>query len=274
VIMPNKISITTDSRITRYPPAGRCIYCGATRYSGAEVRPLGDEHIIAEGLSGTLILPRASCRRCEKQTAKIEVNVLRGILWAPRTVMRLRTKRPKERPTSFPTMAQIGGQDVKINLPIEDYPTMLFFPRVGPPGILVGRPRDQADMRQMWMYKMNLNAHSFAKYGIQSMASAVMDVQRVSQMFAKIAHCYATACYGIDGFTPLLLDHILGDGKFPYHFLGGTDDERSAGNVLHELSDELIEANGTVYLLARIRLFANLGAPTYVVVTGHRDKRP
>ena len=52
-----------------YQPVWRCIYCGAapTR-KGA----LGKEHIIPQGLGGTLILPRASCRSCEDITKRIE----------------------------------------------------------------------------------------------------------------------------------------------------------------------------------------------------------
>src|SRR6266853_1676428 len=104
-------SIAVDSQITRYGSVGRCIYCGATRYSAAEVRPLSDEHIVPEGLSGTLVLPRASCRRCAKTTGQIEGSVLRNLLWAPRTLLKMKTKRPKERPTHFSAAVKIGGVD-------------------------------------------------------------------------------------------------------------------------------------------------------------------
>jgi len=85
-------------------------------------------------------------------------------------------------------MAKVAGKDVNISLPIADYPTMLFFPRLRDPVILARRPRDHADMRGMWIYQLNLNPLNLAKYGIQNMASAVMDTTRLSQMFAKIAH--------------------------------------------------------------------------------------
>jgi hypothetical protein len=55
---------------------------------------------------------------------------------------------------------------------------------------------------------------------------------------------------------------------YPFHFIGGSDGDLLAGNALHEIGDELVEANGVVYLLVRIRLFAAFGAPTYLVVTG------
>jgi len=44
-----------------YQPVGRCIYCPATAYAADEPdHKLGDEHIIAAQIRGTLILPEAS----------------------------------------------------------------------------------------------------------------------------------------------------------------------------------------------------------------------
>jgi len=196
---------------------------------------------------------------------------MRTILWAPCTLLNLKTRRPKERPTTISTMAKVAGKDVNISLPIADYPTMLFFPRLGPPGILARRPRDHADMRGMWIYQLNLNPLNLAKYGIQNMASAVMDTTRLSQMFAKIAHSYAVACLGLDSFTPMLLDHILRPEGYPWHFVGGGTDAPSASGALHEIGYEEIDASGTRYIIVRLRLFAYLGAPEYVIVTGRID---
>jgi hypothetical protein len=61
----------------RYAPAGFCIYCGARGPSVA----LGQEHIVPKGLGGTLILPDASCRDCEKITGAIEQQCLRRMFW-------------------------------------------------------------------------------------------------------------------------------------------------------------------------------------------------
>jgi len=262
-------SITTDGPTVRFEPVGRCIYCGSTQYSNAEIRPLSDEHIVALGLSGTLILPRASCRKCARETGKIEGSILRTILWAPRTFLKMKTKRPQERPTKFTSMAKVGDKDVNIDLPIDDHPIMLFFPRLGPPGLLVDRPKDQADMREFWTYHFNLNPATFAKYGIKNISSAVMDTQRFSQMLAKIAHSYAVARLGLNAFTPLLLDHIFRTGGFsPFHFVGGRDVNPSVTHALHEIGHEEYDHDGKRYLIVRVRLFAYLGAPDYYVVTG------
>ena len=200
-------------------------------------------------------------------------NILRTSLWAPRTHLKMMTKRPKERPTKFTSMAKVSGKDVNVNLPLEDHPTMLLFPRLGPPGILVSRPQEHADMRGMWVYRLNLNPASLSKYGIQSIASAVMNTHRFSQMLAKIAHSFAVARFGLHGFTPILLDHILHTGKCPWHFVGGRDGDPTVSNALHEIEHEECETVAKRFLLVRVRLFANLGAPGYVVVTGELPSR-
>ena len=221
-----------------------------------------------EGLSGTLILPRASCRRCAKETGKIEGNVLRTVLWAPRTHLRMKTKRPKQRPTKFAMQARVNGQDVTIDLPAEDYPTMLFMVKAGPPGLLVGRPREVASFEGAWIKPLNLIGKALNNYGIQSAASPVMDTLRYSQMLAKIAHSYAVAELGSDSFNALLPEFILNGSGWPYHLVGGEQNETPPSNALHELGLEYREGSDGRYLVAHIRLFANLGAPNYLVVVG------
>jgi hypothetical protein len=270
---PDLVSIKLDSQITRYSPVGKCIYCGADKYSGAEIRPHSDEHIIPEGLSGTLILPRASCRSCAKATGKIEGAILRTVFWAPRTHLKLRTKRPKERPTSFIGRGTyLGGTgETDIRLPIADYPTFLFLPELGPPGYLVGRSKELADMRGMWTYQMNVNPISLSKYGIKSIASAVLDSNRLSQMLAKIAHSYAAARLGLDGFRPILLEHIFSDGACPWHFIGCAQVPPPQTDALHTIGLYEQPLGGANHLIVRVRLFASLGAPDYLVVVGERQ---
>ena len=69
-----------------YKPHGRCIYCGT-------IDALQREHIIPFGLSGSAVLPKASCRRCAEITGRFENDVLRGPLWAVRVYRKLRSRR-------------------------------------------------------------------------------------------------------------------------------------------------------------------------------------
>jgi hypothetical protein len=55
----------------------------------------------------------------------------------------------------------------------------------------------------------------------------------------------------------------------PLHLLGGSFDVLPATANLHETSLQRETApNGAAYVVARIRLFANLGGPVYYAVVG------
>gem|GEM_PF-1646012 len=73
-----------------YRPVGRCIYCGSPEWSAGQVRKLGDEHIIPEGLGGKLLLPEASCKDCEGLTSKFELEWLRSAFYTVRVQKRAR----------------------------------------------------------------------------------------------------------------------------------------------------------------------------------------
>jgi hypothetical protein len=124
----NEIRQTTNAR-----PAGVCIYCGASD-------GLSDEHIIPFGLGGNFILPKASCSKCAAITSLFERRVLRGFMLSARTVAALPTRRKKERPTSL--SMKVGSADSlnDVDLPVAKYPALLQLPRLGPPGLLSGRP--------------------------------------------------------------------------------------------------------------------------------------
>jgi len=87
-------------RITQkeYPSFGECIYCGA-RAGDVE---LTDEHIVPFSLGGNATIIDGSCRRCAKETAEIEQEIGRRVLWDFRTHTGEQTRRPKERPKVLP----------------------------------------------------------------------------------------------------------------------------------------------------------------------------
>src|SRR5262245_41775945 len=87
------IEIATPPK--RYRPAGRCIYCGR------RATKLSKEHIIPYGLAAnSLVLPSASCRRCQQQTRDFETICLRHMWWPFRTRIGA-PSRGKEKPTEF-----------------------------------------------------------------------------------------------------------------------------------------------------------------------------
>lgn len=107
-----------------YAPIGSCIYCGSLKWSAEQPRKLGDEHIVPEGLGGRLLLPEASCKKCEEITSKIELEWLRSGFHTARVQKGLEKK--KKRPPRFLNLQiQRKGQTVWESVPLEKYPAMI-----------------------------------------------------------------------------------------------------------------------------------------------------
>src|SRR5262249_4088037 len=97
--------------------------------------------------------------------------------------------------------------------------------------------------------------------------------QQFSRFLAKIAHSYAVARLGFDGFKPFLLDLIHRRNVEKALELVGSEPEipPPAKGKFHEL--DLVPHNE--FVVVRIRLFASSSAdgkamPVYLVVAGAR----
>jgi hypothetical protein len=231
------LQITPNGRTVHFPAAKRCVYCPATEYAPGLTRPFGEEHIISEGLGGTVIFPEASCRDCEGATSAAETTVLGGMFWAPRHKLKLRMKRAKIRRTRFPVVARVNGKEVKFSLPLHTHPTMLFLLKFRIPGILSGQPIGQSGIRGYWIRGLN----DLAKANALELWSPTVDTVRFCQFLAKTGHSFAMAMIGDSCLIPLLPDFIRRrfgkDEQCPecYHLIGG-DMDVPPSNVLHELA--------------------------------------
>src|SRR5689334_21388580 len=88
-------------------PIGRCIYCKA---DGATTR-LTTEHAVPYALGGDVEILQASCKQCSDLTSRFEGSCLRGILMEARTYTGMKTRRPKDRPKTFPSTVTIDGRE-------------------------------------------------------------------------------------------------------------------------------------------------------------------
>jgi hypothetical protein len=108
-----------------------------------------------------------------------------------------------------------------------------------------------------------------AKYGLHSFAHPALDTHSFLRMIGKIAHSFLTAEMGLGTFCPTLPDLILGNSNDFWRYIGGQPDAGPQTKELHEIS--VIgprEHEGRTYFMVRLRLFANLGAPTYLIAAG------
>ena len=260
----------------RYKPVGRCIYCSRDSTGSA----LGDDHIIALGLGGTLVLPKSSCRECERATSRVELEVLREALGESRAQLKIASRRHKKRKKGLKDTFLVGitvdGRREYREIHIDSIPTMMAMFAFDPPGILRGIPSNDTNLAlRLWIRSIAPNAiNRLVALGGSAERVTGVNYSAYCRMLAKIAHSFAVAEKGIESFSPLLCDMIRHevsmDPVYPY-LIGGFGREPvslSDGKSRHELRLCTVDHGGTEYLCAHIQLFAKLSTPVYQVIVG------
>lgn len=271
-----------------YPSFGECIYCGAL---ATEVE-LTDEHIIPYSLGGDAVILRGSCKTCAAETARIENELGRKVYWDLRTHAKIRTRRPKERPTELPFTVSIAGSErLTKTVPIEDHPYFTPIPVWGLPGLLTGAlPTTEFQHYKAHVFYW-LPEHIREVLGLQSGESAEIPFpefrinhHRFARAIAKIAYCQTVAQEGLHSFRRLVMPElILGRYSCVPHFVGCEIDDPpppSETKTRHTIQTNKYVYRGDLCLIvARVRLFANSGVeehgpPIYEVVVGARALSP
>jgi hypothetical protein len=256
----------------RYPPVGRCIYCGATSYSADSTRPLAEEHIIPFALSGELVLPEASCRACEVAINTFEQPLLKyGALLGACLQLDLKTRNRADRPRTLPIFDVNNEPGKRVSLPLEEHPTDLILPALNPPNILTGAGALQSNERELWAMFFQQEKVYQRQQQKAPFATAALDTFALFRLLAKIGHSVAVAERGLDGFNPLLVNFILGNEiEKRFYYVGGPRRFKPAYSRegLHDLTLLALPVAEAVFLIARVRLFAQFGAPIYYVVVG------
>lgn len=248
----------------KFKEVGQCIYCGRKNVL------LSDEHIVGVAIGGNLLLPKASCKRCSKITGKLEGHCFRGTLRAFRVQNQLAGRRAKEMPQKLPlTIVRYDGRIETKELPKAEYPAMLIMPKlIEVPTILTGQLPNPNKTIDAWGHMSNvdlIDTYKESRIGYVPYHSG-----RWLRMLAKIAHSYAVAKGGINGFKPLLPKLIKDFESAPTHYIGCLGDPLPPKEeTLHRLDLIKYKANNSrKYLIVNLRLFANFGAPQYHIVVG------
>lgn len=254
----------------RYKPVGRCIYCQATD-------GLTDEHIVPLGLGGQLLLPKASCRRCNEWTSKAERTCMRTMYGPLRLLYDLPTRRPSDRPATLALKVKRSSSSEWESAQVAqgEYPFLILFPQMEEPGAINGVEMSAAEgpaERNFWIrgaspsYDFNallerlcgeLRVHSV-------MPEARHDMPAFCRVLSKIAYAYAVAELGFDiAKSPVARLATDGDLSHCRYFIGGTSGQEPPRNVLHELSIHFFPMYPRP--VVRLRLLAKLGTPAYLV---------
>ncbi len=264
----------------RYDPPGICIYCGST---ASLPNRLSDEHIIARSLGGTSILPEASCPRCAKITSYIEGYCANNIFNTLRVQRRLPTRRPRNRPSTLPTIFDNGGYFyLHMVAPKESIAAFPVY-RFPPPQILQHRMSTTSYeyVQEIVVSSVESPLHLIT-YAVKVEARGAVGLAKrcnpfiFARMLAKIAHGYAVAEDALRGFSPLLPEIILGtSNKIPY-LAGNLGKDEPIKRLLqgvrsfHHLRIGTMRLRKVRLCVVFIRLFAFLPTPTYTIVVGEK----
>lgn len=267
-----------------YKAVGRCIYCGAK----PRLSELSGEHIIPRNIGGKLVLPKASCLDCARETSQFEKECVRAFFGPVRKHLDIRGNKQKKRHSHIRAeIAPSPGHSHFEMMPIGEYPSFLWSFLFLPPGILAGIPRDEEIRGTLHFVDLNPDG---PKSGESLILGGNLSAKTYARLLAKIGHAYAAAECGIDNFKPYLTDLIRGiSPNYPAFFVGCKLAETPpqgkippAGKERHEIELESAYLQRHVgaplersnYLIVRIRLFSELGAPVYYVVAGERLVHP
>jgi hypothetical protein len=272
--MGGSFLMPTDSfQPKRYPPVGRCIYCGDPLYDRQHPsRALGEEHVIALSLGGTLILPEASCRKCEKITSGLETHCAEQFVGQNREHLGLRTRHRTKPRALIPIERHVDGRIEKAKVPIGDHFAALAMFNFGPAGILLDLPPTEEFAGNVVFASLHPDPGRRARStgNVNFVRRGGFDAPIFGRMLAKIAHSYAVAERGLGAFQPFLPNLIRGIGpRYLAQCVGGSLVPEPSSSNRHELSMQTHRrADKEEFLVVRLRLFANKDMPTYYIVAG------
>ncbi len=271
--------ILTAPKAKTYDPSPCCIYCGTTDPEA----PRSLEHIIPYALDGDLEYPDAVCPKCQKPTWWVEDTLLRGdegMFTAARIHLGVRTRNPKERPSSLqmgvtdpfvggpPNMEEVNFRWRREN--ISNHPGAIVLPILPPPGIYSNRmdPDLLVVPAENFQHRL-LNDFPPSIFGERHMALTPIHVEAFPRLMAKMAHGLAVAELGFDAFEPLLPDYILRRRHDYARILGTAHAQIKPSDQLVTMA--LYRERG--FFVARIQLFPqfNYFKPYTVVIGQPKD---
>ena len=253
---------------TYYPSVGRCIYCGE------ETATLTDEHMIPLALQGALVMLRASCEPCREVTSRFETQFIKTAEHF-RVRAGIRRRKPNKRKKAYWFSASnVAGGKRRVLIPANEVPSTLMLFKLDRANILQGRP--PFDPTFKWLPVLMSDGEelkrAMEKYGWDGSFQIKALINQFVRMLAKIGHSYAVSQVGLEAFTPLCLDIILGRDTNYSYVIGGSLDLKDEPDSTsdHFLALGLIDQpHSPKLLVACIRLFQQMrGAPHYHVVVG------
>ena len=257
----------------RSKPLGECIYCGS-------VDGLCDEHVLPFGLSGNLVLVKASCQECAKKTSKLEGQLLRGPWWPARRILGLRSRRSKEVVPDLPvTIRRLDGTEIVAVLPMAEQ-SLAFGFYFDSPSILEGKVRmDTPGAKEAYVKLLGpvplafkVGDDAYHRHPDDKITLPInLNAGDVCRFLAKVAHCYAIFRRGIHACSEYFLPpFILESAEGLQTYVGGASSAILGQHVPGSTHYAMLDRVSKGFLMVDIQLFRDAGEtpPIYEVVVG------
>jgi HNH endonuclease len=247
-----------------YDAVNMCVFCGST--SG----PLTDEHIIPEALGADAFVKKATCKKCQDLTSRVESQTIDHIFFHVRKQLSLAGKNTRSGKDS--SKLDIGHETTFLkSVQMSSFPTMLMMPRFDPASSFSRRPLGSSS-RVDWLV-LNLNCTKDSLRGVHegSFAIARLDALSFSQFICKVALSFLASqdyknlhATKIAQFISRRFDI---EDRFQNQFddMGCISPELNNSASLHELELGKMNWQGNEFVAVKVRLFAKFGMPTYYV---------
>ena len=160
-------------------------------------------------------------------------------------------------------------------MPVEAHVGSILWVYFQPPGILRNPPVKKTGWGGATVQIKNAEPRdktawaSHAGKKLEFMQQVDMDA--LAKLLAKVAHAQAVASIGVDAFEHWLPPYIDGTDPALSYLVGGVDAPLDPSDRLHDIQWKVAPHDGDTdnYLVTvRIRLFAQIGGPTALVVVG------
>jgi hypothetical protein len=258
-----------------YPSIGRCIYCGAARYSPRQPeRKLGDEHIIPLAMDGHLILPEASCEECERTINRGIETPITNLEWGYfRSKRKFPTRNKKNRKTHIQLRRKNGSH---LRVEVEDYSCPVLSYKFGEARILSGLPPGTDHLRWTAEVLTDHDAEIEMKRrfpdwdGVHRLKTRPYEFAR---LIAKIGYSYAVAELGLGAFTPFVTEIILGKSEDWFYAVGGSweiEPPVEGGGHITGI-DVIVKSATKFWIRVNMRFFSAVKTPSYHVIVGEID---
>jgi hypothetical protein len=194
-----------------------------------------------------------------------------------------------ELPDSFPVkFTYWSGIEETLPIPVSDYPTMWAMPIYEYPRILRGLPPGDGGGVVLHAHINHANFEKLrARPNVHKVeaSTGVISVDSFTRWIAKIGHCYAVACLGLDAVQNSRLTDLIRNGSSqPNYLIGGLNDlkmsdapqfslEPATNELFRVAMMDVSDINGKPFIAVSVRPLPMLRGASYIAVVGENTQK-